>query len=249
MINATKLRFYKHLSQAAGQFSPRDLFREFVAMVACSLSMGWREDEYLQSVRHLKAPEITACVEAFGLLVDEMEAHPYEDLLGPVWMDLSAGTRNWSGEFYTPRDVCTASARTMLGEDLPEDRPLTILEPTCGSGNMILAVVEVLAEQKVPPNRIWVEARDLSKTACDMTYINMSLYGVPGEIVHGNTLSMQEISRWPTRFRAFSAGHQFVQESIKALGSISAPAEKAIEKGEHDEPVSHQPIGSNLRLF
>lgn len=238
-----------HIEADGGRHSPRDLFRTFCTMAACAVSVGQREEEYLKEISHLERPELDALIEAFALLVMEMEARPYQDLLGPVWMELNGGGMNaqWNGEFYTPQDLSRAIARMMLGEDLPEHRPITIAEPSCGSGNMVLAVVEELFNRKIPANHVWVEARDISKTACDVAYVNLSLYGVPGEVVHGDTLRMTEISRWPTRFRPYSPEREGTTEATKIMAALAPLVETAIEKGEKNDDQSKENLATPVR--
>ena len=119
-------------------------------------------------------------------------------------MELNSGgsAAQWNGEFYTPRDVSYFMAKMMLGDaEIPGDRPLTLSEPACGSGGMVLAFAEALGERGIAPNRVWVEARDASRHACDMAYVNLTLCGIPAVVIHGNTLTMQEHARWRTPWR------------------------------------------------
>ncbi len=44
--------------------------------------------------------------------------------------------------------------------------------------------------------RLRVTAIDISRTACDMAFINTTLWGIPTRIIHGNTLSMECWAAW-----------------------------------------------------
>lgn len=56
--------------------------------------------------------------EALAALVIEMEAHPFEDIIGGYYMEfaLSEKGRQWNGEFHTPKTICDLMARLTLGE-------------------------------------------------------------------------------------------------------------------------------------
>jgi methylase of polypeptide subunit release factors len=69
-------------------------------------------------------------------------------------------------------------ARMTLGDvaSLPAEGPITVCEPACGAGAMILSFAEAC-----PPDvrrRLRVTAIDISRTACDMAFINTTLWGV-----------------------------------------------------------------------
>ena len=203
-------------------------------MAACRVSLGLREAEYMEWVARMggkpgvagsSTPELLACVEAFGLFLEEQERQPCRDLLGPAWMELNSGgsAAQWNGEFYTPQEVSYFMAKMMFANaEIPEDRPITLGEPACGSAGMVLSTVEVLAEQKIAPNRVWVEARDVSRLACDMAYTNLTLCGVPAVVIHGNTLSMQEYGRWRTPWRTAFERSPIDEVALEAMRMVEA---------------------------
>lgn len=136
--------------------------------------------------------------EAFAALVSEMESHPFEDIIGGYYMEfaLSQKGQQWNGEFHTPKTICDLMARLTLGdpESLPAEGPITVCEPACGAGAMILSLA-----QACPPEvrrRLRVTAIDISRTACDMTFINTTLWGIPTWVIHGNALSMECWAAW-----------------------------------------------------
>jgi hypothetical protein len=53
--------------------------------------------------------------------------------------------------------------------------------------------------QACPPEvrrRLRVTAVDINRTACDMTFINTTLWGIPTRIIHGNSLSLECWAAW-----------------------------------------------------
>src|SRR6185503_10876129 len=100
------------------------------------------------------------------------------------------------GEFHTPKPICDLMAQMTLGDigSLPAEGPITVCEPACGAGAMILSVGQVC-----PPavrRRLRITAIDINRTVCDMVFINTTLWGIPTRVIHGNTLSMEYWAAW-----------------------------------------------------
>lgn len=109
---------------------------------------------------------------------------------------LSTKGQQWGGEFHTPKSVCGMMARMTLCdlESFPAGRPITVCEPACGAGAMILSLAEAC-----PPEvrrRLRVRAIDINRTACDMAFINTTFWSIPTRVIHGNSLSNEYWAAW-----------------------------------------------------
>lgn len=205
-------------ASGGGKHDLLETFRLFCTMAACALALGTREEEYLEAIRGWELSELEELRAAFHFLVGEMEERPGAagDLLGPAYETLtSPADRNERGAFYTSPDVSELTARLLIGDgptgpfipdDWPNDRPAEVLDPSCGSGGMVLALVGEMETRGMPPARVRVEAWDLSKTACDMAYVNLTLHGVPATVVWGDTLSQEIFRAWRTPFWGTARG-------------------------------------------
>jgi type I restriction-modification system DNA methylase subunit len=190
--------FRKILEQVSRRHDTRKAFDGFARLAACALAAQTREAEYLEEAKRWEKPELESFAEALAALIEEMECRPFEDILGGYYMEfaLSQKGQQWNGEFHTPKPVCDLMARMMIGDAsvLPSDREITVCEPACGAGAMILSFAEAC-----PPDvrrRLRVTAIDISRTACDMAFINTTLWGVPTRVIHGNTLSLEFWAAW-----------------------------------------------------
>lgn len=190
---------------AANGNNTRRVFDCFVKMSACALSGGRREKEYLEEVKRWKKEELNLFADAFAQLIAEMEEKPFSDLLGPHYMDWALGkkTAQNNGEFHTPEHLCQMMAQMTITPESIEDRTskkgyFSISEPSCGAGATILAVGKSLADSGHGHliRKIRVTAVDISKTSCDMCFINTSLWGIPCVVIHGNTLSLETCGKW-----------------------------------------------------
>ncbi len=190
--------FRKLLERLAHRHDTRSIFDAFVRFAACAVAVQTREAEYLEEAKCWDKSELELFAEAFGTLVNEMEAQPFTDLLGGYYMEfaLSSKGQQWNGEFHTPKTVCDMMAMMTMAdmERLPADQPINVCEPACGSGAMILSIGQVC-----PPEmrrRLRVTAIDINRTACDMAFINTTLWGIPARIIHGNTIANQFWAAW-----------------------------------------------------
>jgi type I restriction-modification system DNA methylase subunit len=87
-------------------------------------------------------------------------------------------------------------AKMILGgmESMPAEGPITVCEPACGAGAMILSVGEACSPEV--RRRLRVTAIDINRTACDMAFVNTSLWGIPTRVIHGNSLSNEYWAAW-----------------------------------------------------
>jgi type I restriction-modification system DNA methylase subunit len=196
--NATIIKPLERISNTTGH-GLGEVFKTFLTFAFCILSVGQREEMYLEEAKRWKREQLKVFGEAFHALHTEMEKHPYQDLLGDIHMQiLSPKSKQYSGEYYTPHNVCLMTAKMMLSDT---DKIIKILEPACGSGRMILACAAVYANDfNRSPTRLRVQAWDTSRTAVMMTHINTTLWGIPCWILHGDTLRMKVHAEYPNLF-------------------------------------------------
>jgi type I restriction-modification system DNA methylase subunit len=189
--------FRKILASISDYHESRRVFDAFTRLVACAVAMRSREKEYLEEAGRWKKEDLERFSHALGALIAEMELRPFEDILGPYYTEfaLSPGTRDKHGEFHTPKAICDLVAQTLIAENkCPEDGPITLCDPACGAGAMILSFAAAL-----PPadrRRLRVTAIDINPTACDMAFINTTLWGIPTKVIHGNSLTMEFQAAW-----------------------------------------------------
>ena len=80
-----------------------------------------------------------------------MENEPFEDLLGQYYTETaSKSTRDGRGEFYTPPEISFLMAAIAFRADevIEKGKPVSVHEPACGSGGMILQMAKQLAPKE-----------------------------------------------------------------------------------------------------
>lgn len=192
-----------------GRIHRQTVFADFLAMSACTISNCFDSVHHQQWKEHLEAllqtyrPEEKAQLfESLKALVNQIqenvECDRFEDLLGPAFMDLRLANK---GQDFTPWDICKLIARiTALDlQTLPDCGYFTLDEPACGACSMVLAMAEQIQDAGMNPTRhLAVRSEDLDIRCVWMSYIQLSLYGIPAVVIHGNTLSLKEFDRWYT---------------------------------------------------
>jgi type I restriction-modification system DNA methylase subunit len=167
-------------------------------MAACAYAVQTREEEYLSVAGKYQREELNEFARAMGYLVNEMDDHPFTDVLGPYYCEVqSKFTRDAGGEFYTPQEVARVMAKMSINvkEVIEANKPVTINDPAAGSAGLILSLAEEFAEAKAV-DLMRVTCQDISKIGCDMAYINMTLWGIPSRIIWGDTLRATVNKQW-----------------------------------------------------
>lgn len=197
-MKAKSSDFRKILERISHRHDTRRVFDAFTRFAACALAAQTREAEYLEEVKLWEKADMDLFAEALGALVLEMESKPFEDVLGGHYMEFALSTKGqqWHGEFHTPKHICDLMAQMVIGdtEALPAEGIITVCEPACGAGAMILSLGEACSPEV--RRRLRVTAIDISRTACDMAFINTTLWGIPTRVIHGNSLSNEYWSAW-----------------------------------------------------
>ena len=128
----------------------------------------------------------------------------FADYLGEIYMrsETSSGK---SGQFFTPYCVSRMCAKCAINENaikdaMEQDKIITLHEPTCGSGGMIIAMADVLYNDyhfNISRNLL-VECGDIDKRCVRMSYLQLSLAGIPAVIFQRDGLTMETWERWET---------------------------------------------------
>lgn len=181
------------------------------------------EEDYLRTIKRYKNPSKMS--EAMAHLVNALEVERY-DFLGTVAGELEI-LNEWHGQFFTPSEVCKLMARMTMSEQKPDpERRLTICEPASGAGAMCLAVAGVLHENGFMPWNYWITAIDVDVKMAMATYIQLTLCGIPANVIWGNTLSLQIHRDEPTIVGVLHPYRPSATERAEAAARAEADLEK-----------------------
>lgn len=155
-----------------------------------------REQEYLRIINKYTKKEQKLFPQMLALLVEELEKNPNQDLLGEIYMTAGISSKD-KGQFFTPYNVCDLMSRVTfdrkkLGKQVHKEGYASVYDPACGAGATLIAAINVCREmfKKLNfQNHVMFIAQDVDRTVANMCYIQLSLQGVAGYVVIGNTFT------------------------------------------------------------
>ena len=186
------------INRLSGTYSGYDIFSDWVKSLALSISNStdlihgevWnhREEEYLSIVKKHGSETMQGFVTLSGMLTMALEEE-IQDVLGEVYMAAGLGNKN-TGQFFTPFHLSEAVASLAIPKDISPQNPITMNEPSCGGGGMIIAAAKILHDREIDfQHSMKVVAQDLDWKGVYMTYVQLSLLGIKATVVQGNTLA------------------------------------------------------------
>lgn len=200
----------KAVQMTCGRVDQQQVFRDLVAY--CALQLSNRTDPVHLKVRQ---EQLDAIVKKYtdqeknqftdilkqlaGEVVRNINQGTYVDLLGRAHQELHPKSGSLKQDFTPPSIGQILSRITLEDSRLPETGFFTCNEPTCGSGVLCLSFAEELLHQGFNPcEQLVIQASDLDRLCVQMTYLQLSLYGIPAVIIQGNTITLEEYDRWYT---------------------------------------------------
>lgn len=155
-----------------------------------------REKQYIETMKTYTKKEQKVISQMFTMLVLELEKNPNQDLLGSLYMMLEISNKN-NGQFFTPYSVCELMSnitvdKKNLTKQIKQNGYVTINDCACGAGATLISAIEQCKElfkRLKYQNHIMVVGQDIDITCIHMCYIQLSLHGMAGYVIHGNTLT------------------------------------------------------------
>ena len=166
-----------------------------------------REKKYLNIIKKYDKDMQYLIAEIFAkiyLLLTSQIDYGFADYIGELYMKSETSSKN-AGQFFTPYCISKACAETTINSSqveqyIKDDKILTLNEPACGSGGMIIAAIDTLYN-KYDFNysrNLFVECSDIDARCVYMTYLQLACTGVPAVIYQRDTLTLQTWQRWET---------------------------------------------------
>ena len=196
-------KFVETVNRAAKNSSRAKIFDDFLKCSAAALN---RDEKTFAEV----ADKNLHC-ELFATLANALEwsitfkvlfAHSlgndalpmYRDILGEIFCELELFDQG-GGQVLTPQQTADIMGATTLTAELVKREIaqcgyVTIKENCCGSGALILGACNALLDLGVNPCRqARVQASDLDERCVLMTFIQLSLYGIPAVVLRQNAVT------------------------------------------------------------
>ena len=197
-----KKEIVKILKEMSGKYSEYEIFTDWIRCLALSIEQSthfirdqeWhrRERDYINTMNKYSYDERMKLAELTGLLIETLEEGP-DDILGDVYMKADMGSKA-AGQFFTPfhlSELCAMAGLTGMIDEYKAGKldKITISEPACGGGAMILAAAKVIHESGINyQTAMEVVAQDIDWKGVYMCYVQLSLLGISAICVQGSTL-------------------------------------------------------------
>ena len=177
-------------------FGRYDVFRDWVRLMLAAIQRD--DDRYLDILddwdrgrdrdRGDRVPDLFS--EAFGKLMEAMK-ETNRDILGDAYE--AFGMQNDAfGQHFTPHNVTAMMAEMQATTDDP-DPPVTIADPACGSGRMLV----LAARQQDEHTICFGQDKDLLCT--QIAALNCCLFNLDAVLVWGDSLKVEQRRAWMTR--------------------------------------------------
>jgi hypothetical protein len=122
----------------------------------------------------------------------------------------------------------TLAPADKLVAQIAEKGFLTMAEPACGAGGMVLAFAKALEDEGINfQKHLHVTAQDIDPGSVHMTYVQTALMGIPAVVIQGDTLRGTATAHWFTPF------HVLYGWNRRLYHDATQPAEVA--------EITHQP--------
>ncbi|WP_460640163.1 N-6 DNA methylase [Larkinella harenae] len=262
----------KTIQQLSRRHGTYNVFADTWAMSSYALSNAVdlrnqeaREAEYMRTVKKYDKSEANEIAHLFAMLAMELTEHP-RDVLGELFHELEIHNEH-AGQFFTPWNLCQMMAKmNTAGQAVQEiiDRKgfVSVHEPACGSGAMVIAMAGALADEEINyQKRMHVTAIDIDIRCVHMAYTQFSLLHIPATVIHGNALSLEQWSVWHTPAHILDGWDrklrrqdqiEVARQAIEMVEEVTKPEPKIDRKPDlKPEPKKPnvRPVGQQLTLF
>ncbi|QDI55081.1 SAM-dependent DNA methyltransferase [Serratia marcescens] len=174
-----------------------EVFSDFVKLAACALENACLkspdiEAEYMATIQRYEKADAQRMAQLLSLLVIGLDQGMGIFSVRCLWSSSWAATVLASFHAVPSLELM---AGLVAGDRLAalENEPyITLSEPTCGAGGMVIAFAKVmLARGYNPQTQLRADCVDIDPVAARMCYIQLSLLGIPARVVIGNSLTLK----------------------------------------------------------
>lgn len=197
---------YKEFKELFNQLSykhdAREVFSDLVKMCAIAIYNSFAkneifEQEYLNTIKKYSKEEQVIFPKMFGNIIMMCQCNSeLKDVLGEFY-EKEKFCNERTSQFFTPRHISDFMAKITADKEnilkiVNERGYVGMSEPCCGSGRMILSYAKAMSELDINyQENLLVHATDIVEASCYITYIQLSLYGIPAIVFCGDTLAMK----------------------------------------------------------
>lgn len=205
MTTQRQKEFELELGRISNAYHPTQIFADVIRAMRIALQKkvildgeyaADLERQYMAFVDKYGAANWKHAAQCLALVIEQLSERR-EDFLGHILEDIGASNAR-NGQFFTPVSVSRLMARINCEpvlDNYQRGRPITICDPACGAGVLLIEAAEYLISKGVSQGDLLILAGDIDGRACDIAYTQFSLLGYPAIVCHQDGLSLQMYER------------------------------------------------------
>lgn len=197
-INPKYRKFVNLLNFSNGKYDIVEVFKDFVTVYAIAIKNKCYYEEideqmYFKTISKYKKDELDIFLELKEELQNlYMQEKKIRDVLGEIYYQIGA-IKKGNKQFFSPKEVGMLTALLTQNKLSKEKQEIEgIYDCACGSGVLLLSFGNVLMNKSIDyTKKAFYCGQDIDFICFCMTYIQISLYGMPGLVIWGDTISLQ----------------------------------------------------------
>lgn len=221
------------------------MFRDWLDLMLYALQR--RDDPYLEIVNQYSNDrpdgerEADYFAEAFSQLQQGMAATD-ADLLGVIY-EAYGHSNDAFGQYFTPGNVCRMMAEMNLDitepEQYTESNPLTVADPACGSGRLLVHTAKKTPEKV--EHAVYC-GQDKDPMCAKMTALNLCFFNLDGYVVLGDSFRVEARRLWETQ-------STFMGGEVRELNpdEVGNPFEQTLQAN-MEEQAAEEPDSEERRV-
>lgn len=239
-----EIRFFvtnKELKSSVGQIKVMERIDKIFKEVRDRYSHIFKKDEKIELHPRVLA-YIVGQLQHFSLLLTDtdVKGEAYEAIVG-------ANLKGDRGEFFTPRNVCEMSVESLFHTFPSESwHILKIMDPACGTGGFLIAVINFLKKFFVKQERNkWKKDEVYAISQAEKRikdYCEKFLYGIDFNPLLVRASQMNEV------MHGNGSGNLFSENSLLPPGEWSEDTRSKVELESFDLVFTNPPFGSKIPI-
>lgn len=207
MEKVTSKDILDSLKMLSRQYDTMKIIQDVCYLTAATISQNFnyqeeRRQECIRIKQHYDESIYDNILQLSGKIIklcSGMYDNGFQDYLGEIYMQyVSKSSQNARGIFFTPYHVARFMAEITLDKSIKKDF-ITIGEPCCGSGVLMLAALDVMKNSDFNyTNNALIVAQDITPICVHMCYIQLSCAGAAAVVKQGNSLEFKVYDEWFT---------------------------------------------------
>lgn len=234
----------KLFDQLTYRYGRNTVWDDWIYMCASSMSQTVdfkqnREDEYLRRINSYDKDAQNLLAEMFAELTLAFKEERFGDILGDIYSSMGMAN-NKNGQVFTPYHISKMMAAISGGSpeslkaEIENKGYIAVSDPCCGAGVMLVAFADYCMDCGINyQDSVLFVAQDIDPVASLMCYVQMSLLGMPGYIMIGNSLiASAEYDIWVTQMYFWKGFHYRNQAEMFKKALTETTAAEIIQKPE-----------------